>query len=329
MSWTATLRMLPVLGFTASLLALGACSEDKGSATDDGEPADEPNDQPNDQRDAAGPTPDGGKPSTSMDAGLRLDATVVPTPTEDGGALSDATRPVPPVLAGDASVEPTVDGGAPPVSLQPLPDNGQKLSTCYGQADCKGDDLTCVGARGVFGAGFCSDDCAQDSDCPAIDGLAASCSLQGQCRISCAGEANDGEGPCPDNMECQNVVPVGVPALPVYECRYPVGAGSKKQKSFDKCDAGHGSGDCEGLLSCHVPFGFGGAPIGPGYCTQGCESATDCAVPAGVVAVATCELGGCELDCSQPGGSCPAGMNCRDVDAAPIVNEFRCRFVDF
>jgi hypothetical protein len=222
------------------------------------------------------------------------------------------------------------DGGEPqktPGTLLNLPHGGAKLSICYGAGDCNGDDLLCYATAGTA-PGYCTDDCKKDSDCAAVEGIAATCSSNGQCRLDCAGKGS-GDGPCPTNMECRDVSDLpgtGIGAL--YSCVYPADGGSNSAKLYEKCDRDHGDGDCQGKLSCHTPTAPLNAVSGPGYCVGTCGKAADCQVPGGTTSVPLCTEGACEFDCGGSGATCPEGMNCRDVDSSPISEAWRCRFID-
>jgi hypothetical protein len=67
-----------------------------------------------------------------------------------------------------------------------------------GQNDECNDEATCV-RGGPFDV--CRPNCEQDSDCPEVDGISASCGLggevSGQCVLPC--------GNCPDGMICVGV----------------------------------------------------------------------------------------------------------------------------
>lgn len=321
MSLTSTLRVLGLLSLATS--ALGACSEDKAKPIDRGQESDD------DETEGEG---DGEEdPNASLDAGMtpRMDAALPPgrLPPKDGGALPDGGVVVIPDLpAPDASIKPP-DIDVPSILIPPLPNDGEQVAVCYSDLDCNGDDLTCVSSLGPAGAGYCNDDCATDLDCKPIDGVKAVCDiLTQQCRLPCSG-ADAESDECPENMICRNV---GTNVLfPVYQCTYPVGAGSKDVDPWAKCLTIHGSGDCEGLTTCRIPtMVTGDPPIGNGYCAPPCLEAKDCTVPEGVTSTAVCDTLGCELDCAGAGVTCPKGMNCIDINDTPALDQFRCRFVD-
>ena len=313
MSSRATLSVLQVAGLVAAVLAAGCGDDDNLKG---GEPGGQ---QPGAD---AGAGLDGARPSVSMDAATLspLDASLTP-PSLDGsrsadGALADVTAP--PVLD---------DAGTPVVPLVPLPHDGAPLAVCYRDADCKGDDLVCVGPLGVRGAGFCNDDCVEDKDCPAVAGVPASCSFERQCVLGCAGSDGTGGGSCPANMVCRDITDGNLLTQAVYRCTYPLGAGSKSVAATGSCALSHGDGDCAGLLVCHVPAGglISSPDDGTGSCTAACKQSADCQVPVGSTAAALCEGGACELDCAASGASCPAGYVCRDVDDVPLLSQMRCR----
>ena len=76
--------------------------------------------------------------------------------------------------------------------------DGDQLAPCMSDSDCSGE-LVCY----VFG-GFCTEACADDTDCSGISGATYTCFTGGgmgggggACRIEC-----DGGGSCPDGLEC-------------------------------------------------------------------------------------------------------------------------------
>jgi hypothetical protein len=312
---------LSVLGLATALLITAACGEDKGDAAQgpgDGDDLDT-------EIDGGEEEPTGDKPPTSIDSGVGfIDASVG---VVDPPASDDASTGV------DVAPDGAVVTPLPPVTdvpLVPLPVDGTRLAACYSSTDCQGDDLVCVSPTGPLGAGFCMEDCSTDTDCPVVDGVQSTCSVEGECRFDCTGEGR-GDGACPTNMVCRNLVPVGVRALPLYRCTYPLGAGAKSVPAYGQCDNAHGNGDCAGAATCRVPVaGIVTPPAGPGYCAPSCTTetvATDCAAPAGSTVEPVCDLGWCEFDCSGMGSVCPSGMDCRDVDQAPLISQFRCRFI--
>jgi hypothetical protein len=247
--------------------------------------------------------------------------------TKDSGPI-DKPQPMDDLDGGqdpdpsDGSV-PSGDGDAS-APLVALPADGNRLSVCYEAADCNGDDLTCYLPDSLV-PGFCTDDCNEDKDCPAVEGLAATCSPDGQCRIDCAGKGK-GDGKCPKDMECRDVFD-GILGPASYKCVYPEGSGSRVSAKYERCDPKHEDGDCKDKLACFVPSAFGSGS-GPGYCAPTCKEAKDCSVPGGASAVPACEAEHCTLDCSGAGATCPAGMNCRDVDESPLSEMYRCRFIN-
>jgi hypothetical protein len=293
-----------------TVLSLGACGEDGGKDTPP-EPG---------AVDSGADVPETPANPRPLDGGAaRMDATV--TPPRSDGAVDE-----PPTSDGavDTTPDPLPDGAVPVTTTQ-LPSDGNKLSVCYGEADCNGDDLTCY-LPGDAAPGLCTDDCSQDSDCPAVEGIAQGCSTFGQCRIDCTGTGS-GDGACPANQVCRDTSGPGLLTPPAYRCTYPVGAGSKAVALYGKCNTNHGGGDCQGMLGCHVPSALLFAPEGPGYCSNACTVEADCALPAGVTSTVMCLDGGCEFDCSRAGASCPSAMNCRDIDPSPL-EDYRCRMID-
>jgi hypothetical protein len=312
MSSRATLSVLRVAGLVAAVFSAACGDDDKSQG---GEPVGQ---LPSGD---AAVGMDGARASSLMDAGRSaLDATLTP-PSHDGSLGADAA-PADATLPAELA-----DAGGPAVPLVPLPHDGAPLAVCYADADCKGDDLVCVGSLGVRGAGFCSDDCTEDKHCPAVAGVPASCSFEGACVLGCAGSDGKGGGSCPPNMVCRDVTEGNLLTQAKYQCTYPLGAGSKSVAANAKCELSHGDGDCAGLLVCHVPAGglVSSPDDGTGYCAPACRQSADCQAPAGSTAAPLCERGACELDCDAIGASCPAGFSCRDVDDVPVLTQKRCR----
>ena len=302
MAWTKEMCWQPMLaGLTALLIGAG-CGDDKAQGTADAGDAGNSSQGDGDMETPADNPADSGAPDQ-------------PEPTED---LDAGQEPAP----ADGSVPPAKDdAGAPLVSL---PADGNRLSVCYQAADCNGDDLTCYIPDSI-GPGFCTEDCAIDKDCQALEGMAMTCSPEGQCRVDCTGKGK-GDGKCPTHMECRDVS-VGIITTPSYRCTYPEGSGSRVSAKYERCDPTHDDGDCMDKLACFVPSGFG-TGTGPGYCAPACTEAKNCEAPAGANAAPACENGHCTLDCSGAGTTCPAGMNCRDIDESPLGETFRCRFIN-
>ncbi len=258
---------------------------------------------------------------------------------DDAGSKTDAAaedddekpRPMDPVDAG-VNPGPNAEQGSSGTLLT-LPNDGKHLSICYGHADCTGEGLECYGAFRMA-PGFCSALCEADDDCSPIAGLKAGCGPDGQCRVDCSGADDKGDGACPSNMVCRDffdlaVVGGGAPSEPglitMWRCGYPVDGGSNRVAAYQRCDLSHGHGDCKGDLLCHAPSSRLGRPANPGYCSERCADASDCAAPSGTTAAPVCQAGACELDCAAAGATCPSGMNCRQVGASSQVH--RCRFI--
>lgn len=286
---------------------------------------------------------------TPVDAGS--DSSAQPTlPVEAGAPSVDAGAATPDEgdgnEPGDAAPEPTLDGavegddtdGAAPVDgdggsqvSTPLPATGDRLSVCYAKADCNGDDLVCYlpdGAR----PGYCTDNCAADTDCQPLGGVATSCSPDGFCRMDCAG-TGAGDGACPADMVCRAISLTTNPLGPSYRCTYPDGSGKRSVPSYERCDRGHGDADCSAVADgCYAPALNLGGIFGPGYCAPACTEAASCGtVPAGTTATPVCGLTGrCELDCGAAGkGNCPTGMNCVNINPSALTPPIqRCRFID-
>jgi hypothetical protein len=205
-----------------------------------------------------------------------------------------------------------------------LPSDGARLSVCFAKADCQGDDIVCY-TPDTTTPGFCTDDCAVDTDCKPLGGLATTCSPEGQCSTDCAG-AGTGDGPCPTHMTCRNVA-VGILAAPLYRCTYPAGSGSHASAAYGRCNSQHGDADCSADLSCFVPGAIlpSNGPLG--YCSPACANTAACAAEPGATAVATCSAGHCALDCSGSGTTCPTGMSCRDTGEGLGTETFRCIYI--
>jgi hypothetical protein len=323
MALLARTRSARIIAVGTLLLMGVACSDDKKSVSDDLGDSGE------------GPTP--GEPDQDsgtlrMDASLpMLDARIPALPTSDAGdagvllfADGGGAPVVPTPVSPDASLP-------DPAALTPLPADGNRGSICYRDSECKTDDLTCyLPQSGIPGA--CVDDCVQDSDCPASGGVAARCNtVTDQCEFGCAGADNKGDGACPDKMVCVYEGIGGLLEPDLWRCRYPAGGGKKTAKKWEACDPAHNDGDCVGTDLCHQPIASIASALLPrGYCINECESDTDCKAPEGIKSKPTCSLitGRCELDCSVPGGNCPADMNCIGIDPTIFSNTNRCMFID-
>jgi hypothetical protein len=319
MAWQLKSRGVHFLGCIATVVVLSACGEDKGTGTGNGGEGDGSTESPDGLLDAGGPR-------RNIDAG----PTVPPVIVEDGGGAVIETPD-------GAAIDIVPDGAAPSdpgdgdgllPALPPgitLPTDGNKLSACYNEEGCTGDNLSCVHALGLLGAGYCYDKCETSEDCQPLEGIESICSIESQCVFDCTGDGLGG-GDCPANMVCRNIVP-GL-AVPIFRCEYPYGSGGKITPAYGQCNTAHGSNDCEGDNACYVPIsGIVTPPAGPGYCAPSCQSADECQVPAGATATATCSLlGRCQMNCSEEGATCPTGMECVDVDQAPLITAKRCRY---
>lgn len=322
MAWQLKSRGVRWLGSMTTVLVLSACGEDKGESADNGGgDGDESTDAPEGLLDAGGPRGD-------MDASPILPPAIVP----EGGAViespdgavtvvpePDAAAPNGPSSGGGGGLLPALPPGVT------LPTDGNKLSACYSDEGCTGDNLSCVHALGLLGAGYCYDKCETSEQCPALEGVPSICSIESQCVFDCTGEGL-GDGACPTNMVCRNIVP-GL-LVPIFRCEYPYGSGGKITPAYGQCNTAHGSNDCEGENACYVPIsGIVTPPAGPGYCAPGCDLAADCQVPAGATATPVCSaLGRCQMNCTEEGATCPTGMECVDVDQAPLFSAKRCRY---
>ncbi|MDB4974738.1 MAG: hypothetical protein JWN48_3079 [Myxococcaceae bacterium] len=315
MTWTRMMTRGLWIGLSTTLLCTSGCAHDGKNVP------------PEEEVDGSV----GGHPSgmSSLDAGFaRMDSAILPPVTTDGGSffepLADA-GPIAPdttVTSGDGGTRSLLPALPPGVTLRT---DGNSLSACYGEDDCMGDNLSCVHSLGLVGAGYCYSTCKSNDDCQPLEGVATLCSIEGQCVLDCTG-GGLGDGPCPTNMVCRDIVP-GL-AVPIFRCEYPYGSGGKITPDYGQCDQGHGSNDCKDDLFCYVPIsGIVTAPEGPGYCAPGCSDASDCTVPGGATAKAACSLlGRCEMDCNEKGSTCPAGMDCVDADNAPLITTRRCRY---
>jgi hypothetical protein len=192
-----------------------------------------------------------------------------------------------------------------------LPTDGNALSVCATDEDCNGDDLLCV-AYGFY-RGYCADDCGEDADCPAIDGIEATC-RGGSCEIDC-GVDGAPDGDCPANMECAQLS--GGLLASTFVCQYPE---PKDGAVYTMCDGLRGDSDCQEGLSCSVMVGLpllseAAAP----YCSEGCTEDADCSDP-GFGATPVCDRqsvllaeGQCALDCDND-RQCPDDMLCIALD---------------
>lgn len=323
-------------GLGALLLLGTACSSDSPSNGGAGESgSDETSDNGLDGTGESDPP--------SADAGNRMDASIVrpdaalTPPASDAGDAGVPVIKLPDgaILGGGGSVK---DGGATdaPIdtkALTPLPHDGSRGSICYGDGDCNGADLRCQLPPGTAIPGFCVDDCAADTDCKAIDGVEGVCNpplVGGLCTYPCGGPQNDGKGECPSDMVCANFATGATAALfPDFRCRYPEGGGKRTEKAWGQCDPSHLNGDCEGLNVCHQPaLSLASAALPHGYCVNVCASNDDCRGPESNTSEPICWFGACELNCGIPGGNCPTGMNCMDIDPTLAVATMRCIFID-
>jgi hypothetical protein len=326
MAWQNWARSATRTGMSALMMLAVACVDDKKPGDGDGPPQDQP-DGGADRMDAMTmvPTMDGNMPVTprpdgSVDAASDAsseptgDATVVPQP--DAATTDQPDAAIPPAM---------------PPELKPLPADGNRLSICYDDADCKSDDLVCYMPRGVI-PGTCVDDCNQDSDCPAAAGVPSVCNdFTNECEFDCAGSDGEGKGACPPDMVCADVGSGGVFAPEVWRCRYPAGGGKRTAPLYERCDPEHDNGDCAGTNVCHQPALNASSAFAPnGYCTTSCEEDTECPLPSGAVANPVCGwTGACEFDCAVAGEKCPGtGMSCRDIDNLPLTETLRCIYLD-
>lgn len=215
-----------------------------------------------------------------------------------------------------------------PATAGPVKLDGSKLSGCFADSDCK-NGLVCYGEDTnsmTAAAGFCTDACQTDDPfaagnvCAAINGFAAACSPEGECRIDCTGSGK-GDGKCPANMECRDADPREMET--VYRCLYPIGTGRGKTRDWAECKPARGDADCASPNVC-VASGMGQNQRG--YCSAPCTNDAECSAPAGVTARPLCAatLDACSLDCAD-GASCPAGMECIDTAPGQQVT-MRCRF---
>ena len=210
--------------------------------------------------------------------------------------------------------------------------DGSRLAGCFASADCK-EGLVCYGANTNSmdaTAGYCTDRCNADPEedpfspqnrCAPIDGQAATCSGQGQCRVDCTGKG-EGDGKCPRGMECRDVDADEMRVA--WRCAYPVGTARGNTKLWAECKPSRGDSDCAAPNVC---VGFGNGQSARGFCSAPCTMDAECVAPGGVSARPLCapSLEACSLDCVD-GGSCPGGMECIDTSPGETVT-MRCRFV--
>ncbi len=189
-----------------------------------------------------------------------------------------------------------------------LPMDGDALSVCESTDDCNGDDLVCA----VFGnaQGYCAEDCADDADCDAVDGVDAFCDNDDRCVIDCSEEGSDGD--CPTNMVCIEST-TSVIADPIFRCQYPE---PKNLDMYEVCDPDRGNADCKVELTCQVFPGL--TDLRDSSCVAGCMEADDCD-DLDSEATAVCDLeplsdeGVCALECEQD-EDCPSEMTCIETD---------------
>ena len=249
------------------------------------------------------------------------------TPTSTGGTSSPksmTSKDMKPQdtptsqLDDDAGMDDMLDAGDMLDATIELPTDGNALSLCTKDADCNGDDLVCV----IFSTyrGYCADDCKQDSDCPALEGIAATCSSN-ECVVDCAGSGN-GDGACPTNMEC---VQASSGLSSSYRCQYPE---PKDKAVYEPCDGLRGNADCQEGLTCDV---FIGLPLlsdlASPHCVEPCMDASDCSDP-GSKATLVCDRdsvlvseGQCALECAND-KDCPGDMLCLAI--SPL--QLRCGY---
>jgi hypothetical protein len=239
--------------------------------------------------------------------------------TSGGGTGGSGGEPV--MDGGGGTDGDTVDGGAA-LDAGDIPTDGTRFSLCYANDECNGDDLVCFGDGGG-NPGFCTEDCAQDTDCQPIGGMQATCSPQGECYVACDG---DGDTDCPVNMECRQTGGVGT-----FGCAYPAGTGSGAAGQWEECDVSRGDADCAEGLVCYLPT-WPPATTGTGFCTTECQLATECTQPADTAITSVIDCGPtaagarwCRLDCSIEGSTCPEGMACENV-VRPPQQVLVCRF---
>jgi hypothetical protein len=262
----------------------------------------------------------GGSVGGGGTAGDTGDGGPAPGPGAGGGTAGSGGETV---MDGGGTAGDTSDGG-PGADGGEIPSDGNRLSVCYANAECNGDDLVCFGDGGGV-PGFCTEDCVEDTDCQPIGGMEATCSPQGECYVACDGE---GDTDCPDDMECRQTGGVGS-----FGCAYPAGTGSGAAGQWESCEVSHGDGDCASGLVCYLPT-WPAATSGTGFCTENCQVVTDCTQPddtsiTSVIACGPTAATGtrwCRLDCSVEGSTCPDGMACENVVSNPQQQVLVCRF---
>ncbi len=220
-------------------------------------------------------------------------------PDMDGGSTEDGSVDGDGSAAEDADQE---DTGSEPIDL---PDPGERLALCTDNAACtiNTDDLTCYRAANET-VGFCTEDCMEDSNCQAIDGLTATCA-NGACVVTCE-DADDTN--CPENMQCLPTRPrTGVG----FACGYSEDIVQPTQGLFDMCSL---TSECSEDLVCYRPGQSSGSAPGNSYCTNECEQVEDCESPQGVTVVMQCSpTGRCRILCDAT-DDCPDGMECQQIE---------------
>lgn len=331
MGWSASARMLPRASLTVFVVLSAACGSDdpKGDSfveVDSG----------------GGMVVEGNTaPPAKLDAGVvvNMDAAGPSSPTPRDAGPGVTTTPIGNPGAGPTTTDQGPGGGvsadgAVPVVVTPLPSDGNRRSVCYNDKPCA-KDLFCNAPTGgtVQYPGLCTDGCRTDANCPAIDGIAQTCSADGQCIVNCAGMMNKGDAPCPVHEICRDISPNVFSQT--WRCTYPDSSGSRDAPIYGPCSIQHAGGDCAGGATCHVPAAGLTLPNVPrvggttGYCTGECAMAMDCPVPDGTTAKPVCAGNRCEFDCAAAGANtCPDKMNCRDLSNNPLAPMYRCVFLE-
>jgi hypothetical protein len=304
------------------------------------------------QADAAVSASSGSGGSSSSTGGSSGSSSSNSGSSGSGGTMSGSS--------GSGAGESGTDGGAAG-NPGTAPTDGSQLARCEDDDDCA-DGLNCYEFGGYCSAACATDaDCASlgsSYTCNSRGGMpgggrpgggmmggdAAAPEPTGTCRIQCDGEMDTS---CPAGMTCQSPGgftggggpggrPMGGDAgmtTGTFRCGYepedeepepPADGGMGNDEdppgtagAFQQCEDDDA---CADGLEC-----TGGGRGGNGYCSQGCEEDTDCAMqPASGSAELTCSGGGggpggggpgggggsCTLSCAEDGQTCPDGMTC-------------------
>ncbi|MFT3925736.1 MAG: hypothetical protein QM778_24555 [Myxococcales bacterium] len=236
------------------------------------------------------------------------------TPTRDGGSDHEGDK-------FDGGGDGDGDGGVGADTTAKLGDNVAGKA-CGSAADCQGTNAKCVTSVGGllgFGAtatpgGYCSGDCAQDSDCGAGGVCSGSQLGMGSCRRACDKDADCTRSGyyCAAGLNLQ-LVTLPDSCLPRPETdKLGDGIVGKACTSDRNC----GDGRCADTIGGASGFGmsYGDVPAPDGYCTGSCLQDSECGANGKCVTFLPNEPGECYLEC---GAACDKreGYHCGPVFA--------------